>query len=346
VCSAVALTSDMQALVATSATTKALQDFPTPKLGDLHKKFDQLPESCEVLVAVAYSSINPADEYISEPLPQVMGSDIAGSIIAVESSCKRLAVGDKVWGDIGAVTHMGAKKGKENGGYAQVAVALESQLGIVPQNLALEEVGALPKVSLTSYKALVWYGGAPYSSSNGTVLILGGSGGTGSTGIQLASALGATKIITTTSAANFAYVKQLGATDAIDYHSHNWYDVLADGSIDVIYDCVGVAGTGDKAMPKLKSGGFYVSLRGALPSKPRSDVTSSTFINSDTNLDSALLLDKLRVFAEADKLRMTRRKSYPLSNILAAFNESSAGHVVGKLVISIPPVEEASRTVV
>ena len=44
------------------------------------------------------------------------------------------------------------------------------------------------EVSLTSYKALKWYGGAPYGQDV-TVLILGGSGGCGSTGIQLAKVL-------------------------------------------------------------------------------------------------------------------------------------------------------------
>jgi NADPH:quinone reductase-like Zn-dependent oxidoreductase len=340
--SAVSLPTDMQALVATSASTKALENFPTPKLGDLHKKFDQLPDSCEVLVNVASSSVNPADMHISAPTPQVMGSDIAGTIVAVQDSCKRLKVGDKVWGDIGAVTHYGSKKGKENGGYAPVAVALESQLGIVPQGISFDEAASLAKVSLTSYKALVWYGGAPYTPSNGTVLILGGSGGTGTAGIQLAKAYGAKKVITTTSASNFDYVKALGATEAIDYHSQNWYDVVDDGTVDVIYDCVGQSGTGDKAMPKLRSGGFYVTLRGALPSKARSDVSSNAFTNSDTNLDSAAYLDALSTFIQSNQLRMSRLRSYPLASILDAFNESSAGHVVGKVVIEMPSLSKAS----
>ena len=56
------------------------------------------------------------------------------------------------------------------------------------------------------YKALVWYAGAPWSEdANKTVLVLGGSGGTGSAGIQLAKAFGASRIATTTSAANFDY---------------------------------------------------------------------------------------------------------------------------------------------
>jgi NADPH2:quinone reductase len=73
------------------------------------------------------------------------------------------------------------------------------------------------------------------------VLVLGGSGGTGTTGIQLAKAFGAGQVTTTTSADNFDYVKLIGADVAIDYKTANWWDpsVVADDSIDVVYDCVG-----------------------------------------------------------------------------------------------------------
>ncbi|CAE8651834.1 unnamed protein product [Polarella glacialis] len=283
-----------------------------------------------------------------------MGSDLAGTVLAVEDSCSRLKVGDQVWADIGAVVRFGStgggmSKGKENGAYATVAVALESQLGPMPANLGFLEAASLPKVALTSYKALLWYGGAPYSRGNGTVLVLGGSGGTGTTGIQLAKALGASAVITTTSAANAEYVSSLGATHAIDYHSHNWFDVLADSSVDVIYDCVGEAGTGDLAMTKLKSGGFYVTLRSALPSpsKVRSDVTSTAFINSDTNLENLAELEALRRLVEAEQLRMPRVKPFDLSEVLVAFNESRAGRVVGKLVLVLPEpgAEQQQKTV-
>jgi len=331
---------EIEAIVAFSATNRSLRRLQTPQLGDLHKKFTNLPDSCEVLVAVETSSVNPADLYMSPPFPQIIGSDLAGTVVAKQDSCKRLNLGDKVWADIGAVTKIGTAKTKENGAYAQLAVALESQVGPMPSNLDFQEAGVMPKVSLTSYKALVWYGGAPYTHSNGTILILGGSSGTGTAGIQLAKAFGASTIITTTSASNVAYVTKLGATQAIDYHQHNWYDVIDDASVNVIYDCVGQKDTGDQAMAKLVSGGFYVTLRGAVPSKPRSDVTTSAFINSDTNLDNLNLLEALRELVEADKLRMPSVKAYPLQQAEAAFKESQEGHVVGKLAINIPPVPE------
>jgi len=265
-----------------------------------------------------------------------MGSDIAGTVLEVEGACKRLKVGDKVWADIGAVAYYGSKKGKENGGFAPIAVALETQLGLMPANLDFDEAASLPKVALTGYKAMTWYGGAPFTSSNGTVLLLGGSGGTGSAGIQLAKALGATKVVTTTSSSNFDYVKSLGADEAIDYHSANWWEVLEKGSVDFIYDCVGQSGTGDRAMPILADGGYYVSLRGALPSSVPAGKHATTFINSDTNLDNLPLLEAIRKIVEAGKLRMPERKSYDLADILAAFEESSGGHVNGKLLIKMP----------
>lgn len=276
-----------------------------------------------------------------------MGSDLAGTIAALEPSCRRLKVGDRIWADIGAVTHWGpvSTKGKENGAYGQFAIALEMQLGLMPRNLGFEEAGSLPKVSLTSYKTLAWYGGAPYTADNGTVLVLGGSGGTGTAAIQLAKAFGASDVIATTSAANSDYARRLGANRVIDYHSSNWWEVLADASVDVIYDTVGQKGTGDRAMPKLKSGGFYVTITGALPSTPRKDVGATMFISSDTNLHNYEILDKLREFAESDRLRMPELKTYAMPHISEAFAESATGHVTGKLVVKMPSAENANVNV-
>eukprot|EP00439_Symbiodinium_sp_Y106_P023696 s5432_g2.t3 len=291
--------------------------------------------SCEVLLHVLGSSVNPADRTAAGPFPQVLGSDVVAVVEAVEPSCGRLAVGDRVWADIGAVVQTSSGKGKENGAFAPFAVALESQLGRMPKKLSVWEAAALPKVSLTSYKALKWYGGAPYGRDV-TVLILGGSGGCGSTGIQLAKAWGATTIITTTSVANEPYVLRLGADRVIDYRSQNWWEVLSNGTVDVVYDTVGEAGTGDRAMSLMRRGaqlctwavmrGYFVTIAGALPQKPRADIRSSTFINSATNLQNFQLLDELRDLVDAGHLRMPEIQTFELADILAAFDVSAAHH--------------------
>lgn len=111
----------------------------------------------------------------------VLGSDVAGTVVAVGDGCTKLKVGDNVWGDIGANTLTASgQKTKELGGYAAYAVALESQLWTMPSQMSFAEAGSLPKVALTSIKALEWYGGAKngtFWKSNPSVMVLGGSGG-------------------------------------------------------------------------------------------------------------------------------------------------------------------------
>ena len=69
--------------------------------------------------------------------------------------------------DVGANTETVGivhEKTKELGGYGEYAAALETQLGVVPSALTDIVAGSLPKVALTSYKALVWYAGAKNDS--------------------------------------------------------------------------------------------------------------------------------------------------------------------------------------
>ena len=143
--------------------------------------------------------------------------------------------------------------------------------------------GALPKVALTSYKALLWFLHADAWTGSETIVILGGSGGTGSAGIQLAKRLGAGTIMTTTSTANMQYCRDLGADTVIDYTTTNWADVVEDGSVDAVYDTVGQAGTGRTALKKLKSTGYYVTIAGGgvfrrvdIPQTSRGDATAAT----------------------------------------------------------------------
>ena len=319
--------------------------FPVPKLGYLHETFASLPTECEVLVQVMASSVNPCDRGTDAARnPKVLGSDISGTVVEVGTGCTRLKVGDAVWADIGAVVYLkNHLKTKELGAYAEYALAVESQLGIMPPNLGFEEAGSLPKVALTSFKALVWYAGGEVGGINNswmagkTVLVLGGSGGTGTTGIQLAKALGAAKVLTTAGASNAAYCVSLGADEVYDYHTQNWWDdaVVPDDSVDVVYDCVGQTGSGDRAMTKLREGGYYVTIAGGEGRKPRAGRHQAGFINSATNLDNVPLLDRLANFSRADKLRMPHLDVFSLAQSAQAFAHMDVPDRVGKTVISV-----------
>jgi len=267
---------------------------------------------------------------------------VAGVVLNTSAGCARLKPGDRVWGDIGANTHAAGsgRRTKELGGYGEVAVALEAQLAKIPASIGFAAAGVLPKVALTTLKAYTWYAGYPHAARwrNASVLVLGGSGGTGSVGIMLAKAFGAATVVTTTSAQNEDYCRRLGADRIIDYRASNWWDdaVVPDGSIDVVYDTVGQAGTGDHAVAKLRRGGFYVTITGALATKVPRDVSQAMFINSDTNLASAPLLETLNTLLDAGGLRVPSIDStFSLGALPAAFARSETGHVVGKVSIAV-----------
>ena len=151
---------------------------------------------------------------------------------------------------------------------------------------------------------------------------------------MLARHYGAGDIWTTSD--NDKYCKDLGATRVINFKTTNWWDVVAPNSFDVIYDCVGQRGTGDHAMTALRSGGHYVTLRGALATHPRSDVTQNAFTNSMDNLYNYELLDELKHIAEIGSLRMRHiEEVFTLPQIADAFALSATGAVVGKLAISV-----------
>jgi NADPH:quinone reductase-like Zn-dependent oxidoreductase len=277
------------------------------------------PQAGQVLVQVRGSSVNPVDhQIIASPLalvwsyPHTVGFDFAGVIVKVGGGVTDLKEGDAVWGQLGTL----AEAAEGGGSWAEFVVADASIVGLAPKSLNFSQAGVLPMVSLTGFEAfrfaqaLSWRPG-----TNVTVVVLGGSGGTGHVGIQLARAFGAAKVlarpavrepiipgvalstvcstvwapalhavaplseiralsalgqvITTCGADHIAFVKSLGADIAIDYRTQNWTDLVSDGSVDFVYDTVGAKGTGDQVVPKLKSGGYFVTLEAAGPKRSR-----------------------------------------------------------------------------
>jgi NADPH:quinone reductase-like Zn-dependent oxidoreductase len=141
---------------------------------------------------------------------------------------------------------------------------------------------------------------------------------------------------TTCSARNVEYCRGLGADTVVDYTNEAWVDAFGPDSLDVVYDCIGEASSGDGAMATLRSGGCFVSIRGvsAEAENARDDVSQSSFINSDTNLDSWEVLDELTAMVESEALRMRRiEQVFELAQIDAALAQSATSRTVGKVAI-------------
>ena len=141
------------------------------------------------------------------------------------------------------------------GTFAQFVPVREASLALKPRNLTMEESASVPLVALTAWQALVERADLKKGQK---IFIQAGSGGVGTFAIQLAKHLGAT-VATTTSTANLALVKRLGADVVIDNKTQSLEEVLHD------YDVVLNSQDGktlEKCLRGLKGGGKVSSISG------------------------------------------------------------------------------------
>jgi len=343
-----------------SAPKVTLFDVPVPT-----------PRPTDVLVQVKGSSVNHLDLLwtilkpafvwnaaealwsLSGGFPKVLGMDVAGTVVAVGSQVKRLKVGDDVWAmNAAAAVYDGKTLGGLAGhAWAPYVTLREQDTGIKPKSLNFTQAGAMPLVAQTSLAALKAVG-APWKNlphpHGATVLILGGTSGTGHIAVQLAKALGATKVIVTASGARKEFVRSLGADQIIDYHSQNWWNesVIPDGSVDAIFDTVLQPMSGDRAFDKLKVHGKYVTLCTSIPAcgapmpsllkKFSNPSLSATALRCTAgSCASADNLNELRSFVDAGKLRVQLDSAVPLTDIQSAVDRVQSHHAFGKVALVI-----------
>mmetsp|Transcript_86295 Transcript_86295/g.200653 ORF Transcript_86295/g.200653 Transcript_86295/m.200653 type:complete len:372 (-) Transcript_86295:88-1203(-) len=279
------------------------------------------------VVKVIATSVNPHDWKASmSPGKGYMGVDFAGTVVSAHPSCGFI-YGERVWGLRGLVG---------DGSFAEYIEKDCGTISRIPSKLSFIEAGAMPTVALTGRQAFK-YTGIPWHNSP-TVLVLGGAGGTGHVGIQLAKAYGAGKVITTCSRKNFKFVKKLGADEAIDYNEQNWWEVVKPGSVNIIYDCISLPGTGEHAYKILPEGGHFLTLsqestasRATMAAHPK--VQQHFFVVSKVTKQD---WNDINNFIEWGKLRVSIEHTYEgLEQVKEAYGYSMRGHTRGKIAIRI-----------
>ena len=162
-----------------------------------------------------------------------------------------------------------------------------------------------------------------------TILIQGGAGGVASFAIQLAKHLGA-RVITTASAANLPYLRDIGADEAIDYNATDFTKALKD--IDAVFDTVG-GDVATRSFAVLKPGGraAFIASGPKAPTRERSDVTSLRPIASRDRP----VLERVVALYQGGVIRKPEVKLYKLSEAAEAHRVSEARHLRGKLVFKV-----------
>jgi NADPH:quinone reductase-like Zn-dependent oxidoreductase len=276
-----------------------------------------------VLVRVHAAGVNPVDvgirsgglaELFPHHFPVVPGWDVSGVVERVGPAVTAFAPGDEVFGyvrrdDVGLGT------------CAELVAAPQRCLAHKPESLSFAEAGALPLAGLTAYQALTEVLDV---GEGDRVLVHRAAGGVGFNAVQIAVALGA-HVIGTASAKNHGFLREAGCAEVYDYADGPLSEQLSE-PVDAVLDLVGgatladapdqvrdparIASVVDPAVNDL--GGQYV------------------FVRPDAHD-----LEELARLADDGQLRVPVAKAFPLERTGEAHELVAAGHVRGKVVVTL-----------
>ncbi|GAA1747755.1 NAD(P)-dependent alcohol dehydrogenase [Agromyces humatus] len=291
------------------------------------------PGMREVEVRVAAVSLNSwdVDLVIGEALnriaapfrPQhrIVGSDVAGEVVAVGDGVTRHRVGDRVFGELTASGW---------GGFAEYVVAREDAVVALPAAVDDVTAAALPQAASMALQAL----GDRGTLDGRRVLIVGAGGGVGTFALQLATAAGA-HVAVVDRAAKLDRLRELGATDCFEAGA---IPAVAD-AFDRILDVVGALSSAEHRRllaphgQAVAIGGrprriLSYALAGARKAE-RDGGRAVRLLAAVPNRD----LPELAALVAAGSLRAIVDGPHPLEAVPHQMDRLRAGEVFGKVVI-------------
>lgn len=276
-------------------------DVPEPRL---------LPDG--VRIAIRAVGVNPVDWKTREGrqaprfphvFPVVLGWDAAGVVEEVGPAVTRVRPGDEVYAYC-------RKHFIGEGTYCEQVVVPQEFVAAKPASLSWEEAGAVPLAALTAWQCLT----ERLALQEGeTVLVHAAAGGVGHFAVQIAVALGA-RVVGTASAANEEFVRGLGA-EFVDYRTGPLPD-----SMDAALDPIG----GETLAQTTRLAGRVVSI--VEPGEGH----DYHYVRPD-----GAQLEALARLIEDGHIRPHVQQVFPLGEAATAHELLEAGHVRGKLVLTL-----------
>jgi len=170
---------------------------------------DDLPEG-DVVVRIAWSSVNYKDALAVSPKgrvaqisPLVPGVDLAGTVVEGEGEGSEVIVHGH---DLGVAHH---------GGFAEYARVPAGWVVPLPDGLSARQAMALGTAGFTAALSVQRREEHGVEPGDGPVLVLGASGGVGSTAVSILAGRGFEVHAATGKAEEAGYLKELGATEVL-----------------------------------------------------------------------------------------------------------------------------------
>ncbi|NJM72348.1 MAG: NAD(P)-dependent alcohol dehydrogenase [Scytonema sp. RU_4_4] len=294
------------------------------------------PKAGQVLLKMRAASLNYRDlltvkgAYGSkQKLPFVPFSDGVGEVVAVGDGVTRVKVGDRLagifmqtWleGEFSADKSKSALGGAIDGILAEYVTLHEDGVVHVPEHLSDEEAASLPCAAVTAWNALTTDG----KLKAGDIILIQGTGGVSLFALQFGKIMGTQVIATSSSDLKLDKLKQLGASEVINYKTTpNWdekvWELTNQVGVDRIIE-VGGAGTFNKSLRAVRYGG-HISLIGVLSG-------FSADVNTVSILHKGMTVQGIYVGSRA---------------MFEAMNRAIALHGIKPIVDRVFPFEEARR---
>ncbi|MFC4615134.1 NAD(P)-dependent alcohol dehydrogenase [Cellulomonas algicola] len=297
------------------------------------------PGPDEVLVAVRAVSVNGSDwegltgrpAYarlggLRRPRRRVLGSDVAGTVVAVGADVTTFAPGDDVYADL--LDRLGC--------FAEHVCAPARSFAPLPDGMSFVEASAVPQAGVIAMRGIVDRGRV---RAGQRVLVNGAGGGAGTYAVQLAVLAGA-EVTAVDTAHKADHLRSLGAVRVLDHRVDDWtrpgpYDLVLDLAC---YRSVGAIARG------VAPGGTYLVVGGAVRSLLQVLVLGP--------LVGLAGRKRLRVLAvplgvrhvgplvdllQAGTVRTVVGRTFPLEQTADALRHHGSGHSVGKVVVTVDP---------
>jgi len=283
------------------------------------------PGASECLVQVAAVDVNPIDVYIRAGMvpaklnfPYIIGRDLAGTVIETGPKVKQFKTGDRVW-----VTGQGV--GERQGTFSEFAAVDEMWLHPTPSAVSDDEMVALSLVAITAHLGLV----RDAQLRAGEILFInGGSGGVGSSVVQIAKRLGSKVITTAGSDEKVERCRKMGADHALNYKTQDvdveikklapegvnvWWETLREPNFERVIPLLSMRGrmivmAGRDARPAFPVGPFYTK---------DCSIHGFAMFNATAEEQHAAALD-ISAWAAEGKLRAPIDRVLPLSKAAEA----------------------------
>jgi NADPH2:quinone reductase len=293
------------------------------------------PQAGQILVRITAAGVNPVETYIRAgiygpmPFPYTPGNDGGGVVEALGANVTGFEIGNRVYTDKSI-----------SGTYAPLAVCNPVNVHRLPEAISFEQGACVGIAAGTAWRALFQRGGAVAGE---TILIHGGTGGVGTSAIQLARAAGMTVIATASALEGRRYVSDHGAHHAVGHdvtkNEELWKSLTGGRGFDLIVELLANMNLASDLSALAKNGRVVVvGSRGKIEIDPRETMKREAdirglMLGGATEKEHREIYSGLTAAMESGVLKPVVGMQLPLAEAAKAHREVIDGHVFGKIVL-------------